>query len=153
MRDIIIRLQEKHKIELIRSYICPVRSVDQTFTQTFLNIIIQLPEKQVTHMILQLSSRCSILLSDRLCRLKKSAVSSSVGKDEENDRDRRLLPWLHEPHQPAHLHVGLLQPWVIIATSASMQWYMSLTDAIAPCFPVHRQQQPKQGHMVLFAGT
>jgi hypothetical protein len=85
--------------------------------------------------------------------MQTKEVCSPVGKDEKNNRDRGLLPWLHEPHQPAHFHVGLLQPWVIIATSASMQWYMSLTDAIAPCLPVHWQQQPKQGHRVLFAGT
>ena len=81
MRDIIIRLQEKHKIELIRSYICPVRSVDQTFTQTFLNIIIQLPEKTS-------DSHDSTAVQRVIQIMQTKEVCSPVGKDEENDRGR-----------------------------------------------------------------
>uniref|UniRef100_A0A0A9BZX8 Uncharacterized protein n=1 Tax=Arundo donax TaxID=35708 RepID=A0A0A9BZX8_ARUDO len=50
-----------------------------------------------------------------------------------------MLSWFPEPHQPTHLHlhVRLLQALVMITISAWMQWYMSLTDAIAACLLVH----------------
>jgi hypothetical protein len=72
-----------------------------------------------------------------------------------------MVPWTSPTNTPLCGGSGELWSSLILSTSTTAQahgckWYMSLTDAVAPCLLVHWQAttyRSKQWHRALFAGT